>query len=166
MICSSLVVFRVETIMKRTRISAAVLAVLCLSGCTIGPTWTTLESNLTDSFVDKRLTTLGMFSNDVKMSERAFLKYLTEDLEKAGYLRSNASLHEYLSSVGMDCSAKASVKQSCRLSRHKVEWLDSGGPEDGVARIDWHVTIAWNNDGTPIKPSIAMDRTIKRVSNS
>lgn len=151
---------------RRCISAGALLLLTLLSNCMGAPfVVTTLESDLGDSIIDRRLRTSGAFSSDVKTSAFYFQKGVIEDLEKGGHLRSTEVLGGYLASAGMACSSQSATKQICRLSRYMIERLDSHSPEDdGTSRIEWNVIVVWNRNDSPVRPTVTMDRIARRVS--
>jgi hypothetical protein len=110
------------------------------------PVWTRFENNFGDSIIDKELRIHGLSSDDVGRSSSAFEKFTLIELRKAGLLRTSDALTNHLQLAGMACADATASKHTCRMSRHMVERLDSGGPEDGTSHIDWEVFISWDGD--------------------
>jgi hypothetical protein len=132
------------------KIASLVALLILLSGC-FGPSFTTLDTNLPEGRYQSSLKLF--FLRTPEDAERAGSGgWLLAELQKSGSTDSSQSLISALQENSFKCKRLAPAVV-CRGEFYRTERV-SGGPNDGVGRVDWFVSVQWQDTPGPVRPEI------------
>lgn len=123
---------------------------MSLSGC-IGPSFTTLDTNVPEGRFQSTINLFFLWSPEVAKRTGTGDRLLAE-LKKSGSIESSQSMISVLEENSFKCKRVAPTVV-CRGEFYRKERA-SGGPNDGAGRVDWFVSVQWQDTLEPVRPEI------------